>query len=67
MVVCLLEEGSVLFGRCLIEGALLAEGHVRGKDLVSSVHGWGSRDDSRIGTYNYHEVLEEFSSGARSR
>ena len=34
------DEHSVLYGRCLHRGALLADGHVQGEDLICGVHGW---------------------------
>jgi nitrite reductase/ring-hydroxylating ferredoxin subunit len=34
------DEHSVLHGRCLHRGALLADGHVQGDDLICGLHGW---------------------------
>ena len=34
---------SVLYGRCLHRGALLADGRVQGDDLVCGLHGWDFR------------------------
>ena len=31
---------SVLYGRCHHRGALLADGHINGKNLICGVHGW---------------------------
>lgn len=37
------EEASVLYGRCLHRGALLADGRIEGEDLICGVHGWDYR------------------------
>lgn len=55
------EEVSVLFGRCLHRGALMADGHVEGQDLICGVHGWDYRIDTGVSAYNNSEVLEKFS------
>jgi nitrite reductase/ring-hydroxylating ferredoxin subunit len=34
------ENHSVLFGRCQHRGALMADGHVAGDNLICGVHGW---------------------------
>ena len=31
---------SVLYGRCAHRGALMADGHVDGDNLICGVHGW---------------------------
>lgn len=54
------EAVSVLFGRCLHRGALLADGRIRGKDLVCSLHGWDYRYDTGVSAYNPDEVLQKF-------
>jgi glutamate synthase domain-containing protein 2 len=51
---------SVLYGRCLHRGALLADGHVRGDDLICGVHNWDYRYDTGVSTYNNKEVLHKF-------
>jgi glutamate synthase domain-containing protein 2/nitrite reductase/ring-hydroxylating ferredoxin subunit len=56
------EEHSVLYGRCLHRGALLADGTVRGDDLICGLHGWDYRIDSGVSAYNNAEVLERFPS-----
>jgi nitrite reductase/ring-hydroxylating ferredoxin subunit len=33
------EEHSVLYGRCLHRGALLADGEIQGDDLICGLHG----------------------------
>ena len=52
---------SVLYGRCLHRGALLADGFVRGDDLICGVHNWDYRYDTGVSTYNNEEVLHKFS------
>jgi glutamate synthase domain-containing protein 2/nitrite reductase/ring-hydroxylating ferredoxin subunit len=56
------EEHSVLYGRCLHRGALLADGHVQGPDLICGVHGWDYRIDSGVSAYNNAEALRRFPS-----
>ena len=53
---------SVLYGRCLHRGALLADGHVSGNNLICGLHFWDYRLDSGISEYNNSEVLEKFNS-----
>lgn len=33
---------TVLYGRCAHRGALMADGHVDGDNLICGVHGWDS-------------------------
>jgi glutamate synthase domain-containing protein 2/nitrite reductase/ring-hydroxylating ferredoxin subunit len=58
------EEGepgvSVLYGRCLHRGALLADGHVRGDDLICGVHHWDYRYRTGVSAYNPKERLASF-------
>ena len=51
---------SVLYGRCLHRGALLADGRIEGQDLVCGLHGWDYRYDTGINEYHHSEVLEKF-------
>ena len=51
---------SVLYGRCLHRGALLADGHVRGDDLVCGVHDWDYRLSTGVSAYNNAERLPTF-------
>ena len=55
------DQVSVLYGRCLHRGALLADGTVRGEDLVCGVHNWDYRLDTGISAYSNEEVLPKFS------
>ena len=54
------DEVSVLFGRCLHRGALLADGSVDGDNLICGVHNWDYRIQTGISEYNNHEVLRKF-------
>ena len=54
------QELSVLYGRCLHRGALLADGSIVGEDLVCGLHGWDYRFATGVSAYNNDEVLEKF-------
>ncbi len=54
------EGVSVLYGRCLHRGALMADGHVDGDNLICGVHGWDYRVDTGISEYNNEEQLHKF-------
>lgn len=54
------DEVSVMYGRCLHRGALMADGHVRGKNLICGVHDWDYRLDSGVSEYANEEKLEKF-------
>ena len=56
------EEVSVFYGRCLHRGALMSDGHVRGKDLICGVHDWDYRLDSGVSSYANDEKLPKFKS-----
>ena len=56
------DDHSVLYGRCLHRGALLADGTVQGDDLICGLHGWDYRIESGVSAYNNAEVLEKFTS-----
>ncbi len=51
---------SVLYGRCLHRGALMADGHIDGDNLICGVHGWDYRYDTGVSEYNNKEVLYKF-------
>ena len=55
------DEVSVLYGRCLHRGALMADGTVEGDDLICGVHGWDYRYKTGVSAYNNKEVLHRFS------
>jgi len=56
------DDASVLYGRCLHRGALLADGEIVGDDLICGLHGWDYRISSGVSAYNNGEVLEKFTS-----
>lgn len=39
------DDVSVLYGRCLHRGALMADGTISGDNLVCGVHGWDPRQE----------------------
>ena len=51
---------SVLYGRCLHRGALMADGFVRGEDLICGVHSWDYQMETGISSYNSEECLHKF-------
>ena len=53
---------SVLYGRCLHRGALLADGHIDGDNLICGLHNWDYRLDSGVSEYANNEVLRKFTS-----
>jgi glutamate synthase domain-containing protein 2 len=56
------DDPSVLYGRCLHRGALLADGRVEGDDLICGLHGWDYQFASGISSYKNEERLQKFSS-----
>ena len=54
------DKVSVLYGRCLHRGSLLADGYLRGEDLVCGVHGYDYRWDTGVSAYHNDEVLQKF-------
>ena len=56
------DDHSVLYGRCLHRGALLADGHVDGDNLLCGLHGWDYRIDTGVSAYNNAEALTKFAS-----
>jgi glutamate synthase domain-containing protein 2/nitrite reductase/ring-hydroxylating ferredoxin subunit len=53
---------SVLYGRCLHRGALMADGRVEGDTLICGLHDWDYRLDTGVSAYNNAEALQKFSS-----
>ncbi len=53
---------SIMYGRCLHRGALLADGFVRGQDLICGLHDWDYRLDTGVSAYSNEEALQKFSS-----
>jgi len=56
------DEVSVLYGRCAHRGALMADGHVAGNNIICGLHGWDYRLDTGISEYNNSETLPRFNS-----
>ena len=56
---------SVLYGRCLHRGALLADGHVDGDNLICGLHDWDYRLDTGVSEYNNDEALQKFTAEVR--
>jgi glutamate synthase domain-containing protein 2 len=56
------DQVSVMYGRCHHRGALLADGHIEGPNLICGVHGWDYRYDTGISEYNNDEQLARFKS-----
>ena len=56
------DEVSVLYGRCHHRGALLADGHIEGNDLICGLHNWDYNYKSGVSAYNNEEKLYKFSS-----
>ena len=54
------DQVSVLYGRCLHRGALLADGFVRGDDLICGVHDWDYRFETGVSAYKNDDVLHKF-------
>lgn len=55
------EAISVLYGRCLHRGALMADGFVDDNDnLICGVHNWDYRLDTGVSEYENTEVLQTF-------
>ena len=54
------DEVSVLSGRCQHRGALLADGSVRGDDLVCGLHGWDYRFRTGVSAYDPTQRLQRF-------
>ncbi|NME69856.1 glutamate synthase-related protein [Flammeovirga aprica] len=51
---------SVLYGRCLHRGALMADGSIVGHNLICGLHGWDYRYDTGVSEYNNEEALHKF-------
>ncbi len=57
------DQISVMYGRCLHRGALMADGHVDENDnLICGVHNWDYRIDSGVSEYANDEALHKFRS-----
>jgi glutamate synthase domain-containing protein 2/nitrite reductase/ring-hydroxylating ferredoxin subunit len=56
------DDVSVLYGRCLHRGALLADGHIDEENLICGVHSWDYQFRTGVSEYNNEERLHKFSS-----
>ncbi len=56
------EGHSVLYGRCVHRGALMADGRIEGGNLVCGLHGWDYRYDTGVSSYRESDVLRKFTS-----
>jgi len=56
------DQVSVLYGRCLHRGALMADATVQGDDLICGLHQWDYRLDTGVSAYNNKEALTRFTS-----
>ncbi len=56
------DSHSVLYGRCLHRGALLADGHVEGDNLICGLHGWDYVFETGVSSYDNRERLHKFTS-----
>jgi len=54
------DDVSVLYGRCLHRGALLADGRIEGNNLICGLHNWDYRWDTGVSEYNNEEALAKF-------
>ncbi len=54
------DQVSVFYGRCLHRGALMADGYVRGNNLICGVHDWDYRLDTGVSEYANEEALPRF-------
>lgn len=52
---------SVLYGRCLHRGAMLADGFIDGDNLICGLHSWDYQYKSGISVYKNEERLRKFS------
>ncbi len=56
------DNQSVLYGRCLHRGALMADGHIDGDNLICGLHGWDYVFHTGVSSYDNAERLHKFSS-----
>ncbi len=54
------ESVSVMYGRCQHRGAHLADGYVRGENLVCGLHNWDYRYRTGVSEYHNDERLHRF-------
>ncbi len=51
---------SVLYGRCLHRGALMADATIEGDNLICGLHQWDYRFDTGVSAYDNDEALQKF-------
>lgn len=56
------DKVSILYGRCLHRGALMADGHIEGNNLVCGLHDWDYGYETGVSSYNPEERLQRFTS-----
>ncbi len=56
------DNHSVLYGRCLHRGAMMADGHISGDNLICGLHGWDYVFHTGVSSYDNNERLHKFSS-----
>ena len=54
------DELSVLYGRCLHRGALMADGSIVGDDIVCGLHGWDYSFRTGVSSYDDSQRLHRF-------
>ena len=54
------EQISVLYGRCVHRGALMADGKISGNNIICGVHNWDYRLDTGVSEYDNKEKLHKF-------
>lgn len=55
-------DHSVLYGRCLHRGALLADGSIDGQNLICGLHGWDYVYRTGVSSYDNADRLTRFAS-----
>ena len=53
---------TVLYGRCLHRGALMADGRIEGENLICGLHGWDYVHTTGVSSYDNRERLHRFTS-----
>jgi len=56
------DNHTVLYGRCLHRGALMADGRIEGENLVCGLHGWDYVCQTGVSSYDNNERLHKFAS-----
>ena len=56
------QNHSVLYGRCLHRGGLMADGHIDGDNIICGIHGWDYVYETGVSSYDNNERLKRFGS-----